>query len=134
MKYYLFAAFALSALSLPLTSCLKTQADTCQVTLITPIVKAVGPKTVAVNQPAAFLLDYLPGTGCGVLDAISEQGQATASNTRTINVSVRYSSCNCAVPATPLQTTYTFVPTQAGTYYLKFVANNGYLIDTLVAR
>jgi hypothetical protein len=131
MKYYLFAALALSALSL--SSCLKTQADTCQVTLITPIVKAVGPKTVGVNQPATYLLDYLPGTGCGVLNALSEQGQA-ATNTRTINVSVSYGSCNCAVPATPLQTTYNFVPTQAGTYYLKFVANNGYLIDTLVAK
>ncbi|MDJ0366844.1 hypothetical protein QMK33_16955 [Hymenobacter sp. H14-R3] len=133
MKYYLFAALALSAFSL--TSCLKTQADTCEVILTTPIVKAVGPKTIAVNQPATYLLDYLPGTGCGVFDALSEQGQSPANtNTRTINVTVRYSTCNCAVPATPLQTTYNFVPTQAGTYYLKFVANNGYLIDTLVAK
>lgn len=131
MKYYLFATLALSSFSL--VSCVESQTDTCQVTLTTPIVKAVGPKTVAVNQPAAYVLDYLPGTGCGVLDAISEQGQ-TATNTRTVSVSVRYGSCNCAVPATPLQTTYNFVPTQAGTYYLKFVANNGYLIDTLVAK
>jgi hypothetical protein len=131
MKYYLIAALALSSLSL--TSCLKDASDTCQFILTTPIVKAVGPKTVAVNQPATFLLDYLPGNGCGVLDALSEQGQGAA-NTRTVNVSVRYNSCNCTVPATPMQTTYNFVPTQAGTYYLKFVANNGYLIDTLVAK
>ena len=131
MKYYLFAILPLSLLSL--TSCLKTEADTCQVTLLTPIVKAVGPKTVAVNQPATYLLDYLPGNGCGILNALSEQGQGVAS-TRTVSVSVSYTSCNCTAPATPLQTTYNFVPTQAGTYYLKFVANNGYLIDTLVAK
>ncbi len=131
MKYYLFAALALSVISLP--SCLKTEADTCQVTLITPIVKAVGPRTVAVNQPATYLLDYLPGNGCGTLNALSEQGQSAA-NTRTVSVSVSYASCSCTAPAAALQTTYNFVPTQAGTYYLKFVANNGYLIDTLVAK
>jgi hypothetical protein len=131
MKYYLFAALPLSLLSL--TSCLKTEADTCHVTLTTPIVKAVGPKTIAVNQPATFTLDYLPGNGCGTLDALSEQGQGVA-NTRTVSVSVSYASCNCTVPAVTSQTTYNFVPTQAGTYYLKFVANNGYLIDTLVAK
>lgn len=133
MKYYLFAATALSSLSL--ASCLESRTDTCEFILTTPIVKAVGPKTVAVNQPATYLLDYLPGTGCGVFDALSEQGQSpTNTNTRTINVSVRYSTCTCTQPAAPMQTTYNFVPTQAGTYYLKFVANNGYLVDTLVAK
>ena len=128
MKYYLFAALALG-----LCSCLKTSADTCDVTLTTPIVKAIGPKTVAVNQAATYTLDYLPGNGCGKLNALSEQGQSAA-NTRTVSVSVSYATCNCPTPATPLQTTYNFVPTQAGTYYLKFVANNGYLTDTLVAK
>lgn len=133
MKYYLFATLALSAFSF--ASCVESQTDKCEFILTTPIVKAVGPKTVAVNQPATYLLDYLPGTGCGVFDALSEQGQSPSNNnTRTINVSVRYSTCTCAQPAAPMQTTYNFVPTQAGTYYLKFVANNGYITDTLVAK
>lgn len=129
MKYYLLAV-----LPLGLSSCLKTEADTCNTTLVTPIVSAVGPKTSAVNQPATFNIGYLPGNGCGTLNALSVAGGPGAPTTNTISVSVSYNTCTCAAPATTLQTSYIFVPTAAGTYYLKFVANNGFLIDTLVVK
>ena len=126
MKYYLLAALALG-----LSSCLKTEADSCNTTLLTPIVSATGPKTIAVNQPATFTLGYLPGNGCGTLATMPEQ---VVGNVRTVGINVSYNTCTCAAAAATLQTTYSFVPTAAGTYYLKFVANNGYLLDTLVVK
>ena len=126
MKYSLLAATALG-----LTSCLTTEPDTCSATLITPVTSATGPKTVAVNAPAVYTLVYAPSGGCGTLGTLAQQ---TSGNTQTIGVNVNYTSCSCAALATPGQTTYTFQPTQAGTYYLKFVAANGYLTDTLVVK
>jgi hypothetical protein len=126
MKYYLLAALALSA-----TGCLGVGPNTCNATLSTPITHVTGPKTIAVNQPATYSLTYSPASGCGTLANLSEQ---TAGNTHAISVNVSYTTCSCATSAVPAQTTYTFQPTQAGTYYLKFVGNNTYIIDTLVAQ
>jgi len=126
MKYYLLAATALG-----LTSCLSTQPDTCSATVVTPITTASGPKTVAVNAPAVYTLVYAPTGGCGTLGGITQQASG---NTQMVSVNVTYTNCNCATLATPGQTTYTFQPTQAGTYYLKFVAASGYLTDTLVVK
>lgn len=126
MKYYLLALVALSA-----TSCLNVGPETCSTTLLTPITSVSGPKTVAVNQPATYSLSYLPAGGCGTLANLSEQ---VAGSTRAIGVNVNYNSCSCGTAAVAAQTTYTFQPTQAGTYYLKFVGDNAYIIDTLVAK
>lgn len=126
MKYYLLAATALS-----LTSCLSTQPDTCSATVVTPITTATGPKTVAVNAPAVYTLVYTPAGGCGTSSSVTP---LTNGNTQVVNVNVTYTNCNCAALPTLAQTTYTFQPTQAGTYYLKFVATGGYLTDTLVVK
>ena len=126
MKYYLLAALALGA-----TSCLNVGPDTCNTTLLTPITSASGPKTIAVNQPATYSLAYSPAGGCGTLAALTEQ---VSGNIRAVGVNVNYANCSCSATATPAQTTYTFQPTQAGTYYLRFVSNSSYLSDTLVVR
>ena len=126
MKYYLLAALALGA-----TSCLNVGPDTCNTTLATPITNVSGPKTVAVNQSASYSLTYLPAGGCGTLANLSEQ---VAGTTRAIGVNVAYTSCSCSTTAASAQTTYTFQPTQTGTYYLRFVSDNAYIIDTLVVQ
>ena len=126
MKYYLLAALALSA-----TSCLDVGPDTCNTTLLTPVTSASGPKTIAVNQPATYTLNYTPANGCGTLANLTEQ---VSGSTRAVGVNVNYTGCSCSTLATSAQTTYTFQPTQAGTYYLRFVGNSSYIIDTLVAQ
>ncbi|QKG55401.1 hypothetical protein GKZ68_01350 [Hymenobacter sp. BRD128] len=126
MRYYLLAALGLSA-----TSCLSVGPDVCNNTLLTPITAVSGPKTIAINQPAVYSLSYLPAGGCGTLANLSEQ---SSGNTRAIGVNINYASCSCTTTAVPAQTTYTFQPTQAGTYYLKFLGNNAYITDTLVVQ
>ncbi|GAA4493622.1 hypothetical protein GCM10023172_02400 [Hymenobacter ginsengisoli] len=126
MKYYLLAFVALSA-----TSCLNVGPDSCNTTLLTPVTSVSGPKTIAVNQTATYSLSYLPAGGCGTLANLTEQNSG---NTRAISVNVNYTNCSCPTAAVPGQTTYTFQPTQAGTYYLKFVGINTYIVDTLVAQ
>ena len=126
MKNYLLATLALGA-----TSCLNVGPDTCNTTLATPITNVSGPKTIAVNQPATYSLTYLPAGGCGTLANLSEQ---VAGTTRAIGVNVSYTNCSCSTTATSAQTTYTFQPTQAGTYYLRFIGSNAYITDTLVVK
>jgi hypothetical protein len=126
MKHYLLAALALGA-----TSCLGVGPDVCNTTLLTPATSVTGPRTVALNQPAVYTIAYAPASGCGTLANVTEQA---ADNIRAVSINVSYTSCNCASPAYPAQTTYTFQPSQAGTYYLKFVGNNAYIVDTLVVQ
>jgi len=126
LKNYLLAALALGT-----TSCFNVVPDACNATLLTPVSQASGPKTGAVNRPAVFTLTYTPTSGCGTLGNLVEQGTG---NVRTVSVNVNYADCSCAVPATAGQTTYTFQPTQAGTYYLRFVSSSSYLVDTLVVQ
>ena len=127
MKYLFFAATFLS-----LSSCLSNKGDTCQATVIAPALGAAGPKTVAVNQPAAFVLRYQIFNGCGKYAGLQEA--SNGGDTRLVGVGVRYDGCVCTQVVTDAQATYTFQPTQAGTYYLKFATATGYLIDTLVAK
>jgi hypothetical protein len=129
MKPYLPAAFVL--LPLGATSCLNVGPDTCNATLLTPVQSATGPRTVAVNQPAVYTLVYAPASGCGTLGNLAEQVENT---TRTVTLNVNYTSCACGTPGALAQTTYTFQPTQAGTYYLRFVGTSSYLVDTLVVQ
>lgn len=126
MKILLFAAFALG-----LTSCLSTPADTCQQTIITPVLSVTGPKTTTVSQPAIFTLSYEILNGCGTFAGLQEQ---TSGMARAIGINVQYSGCNCPQAVTAAQTTYTFQPPAAGTYYLQFANSTGFVKDTLVVK
>jgi hypothetical protein len=129
MKHYLPAAFAL--LPLGATSRLNLGPDTCNATLLTPVQSATGPRMVAVNRPAVYTLGYVPASGCGTLGNLAEQVEGT---TRTVTLNVNYTGCACGTPGATAQATYTFQPTQAGTYYLRFVGTSSYLVDTLVVQ
>ena len=127
MKAYPPAAF----LMLGATGCLSVGPDNCNATLLTPVQSATGPRTVAVNQAAVYTLVYAPASGCGTLGSLTEQ---VAGTTRTVTLNVNYTNCACGTAGTTAQTTYTFQPPQAGTYYLRFVGSSSYLVDTLVVQ
>ena len=123
---------ALTACALALTGCLSNNANTCSQTLTAPASTVAGPKTVAVNQPATFLINYPIESPCGKSNGALEQVIGT---TRYVGVQVVYDGCNCPLLTSQSQTSYTFTPTQVGTYFLKFSSGtNAYITDTLVVQ
>ena len=129
-RFLLFAAACLG-----LTSCLGSSKDSCSATVLEPTITAVGPKTIAVNQQANFIITYLPQSTCGQLTSIYEAAGSVA-NSYLVGPRVTYNDCNCPANTATAQTTYSFTPTKAGTYYLNFIASNtsGFIVDTLVAQ
>ncbi|RYY09473.1 MAG: hypothetical protein EOO36_22180 [Cytophagaceae bacterium] len=130
--FYLAAA---TGLSLGLTGCLGNGTTTCSVTQTEPILTATGPRTIALNQTAAFTVSYLPQSSCATLDGFSEQSD-NVTNSVNVGVRITYNGCDCPALSTPAQTTYSFKPTKTGTYYLRFItaANIGYITDTLTVQ
>jgi hypothetical protein len=118
-----------------LSSCLRGGQDNCSATILEPAQAVSGPKTIAVNQTASFLITYLPQTTCGKLASLYEAA-GSLPNTRIIGPQVQYSDCNCPTNTVVAQATYTFKPTTPGTYYLSFVSTNagGFITDTLVVQ
>ncbi len=125
--------FCLLAAGLGLTSCLGSGKETCAASALEPVQTVSGPKTIAVNQTASFLLTYVPQLTCNRLESVYET-QGAAPNTLLIGPRVTYPDCTCPANTLPAQATYTFKPTAAGTYYLNFIAANGYITDTLVVN
>ena len=119
-----------AALGLSLTSCLDGGDRVCRTTTILPATAVTGPKTVAVNQPAVYTIDYELGA-CGSFINIAEQ---VLGSSRLVGVNMQYDGCNCPSTVTQERATYTFQPTQPGTYYLQFAASNGNIKDTLVVK
>jgi hypothetical protein len=115
-----------------LTSCLSTQEPTCNSTSYAPIVSAIGPRTIGVNQPAVFAIGYTLGSDCGKFGNV-----AAVPNGNTVQVGVTgiYTGCACNTTTTVAQTTYQFQATTAGTYYVQFLTgNNTFITDTVVVR
>ena len=127
--------FCIAAACLGLTSCLGTGKDSCTATVLEPAQSVSGPKTIAVNQSANFVITYLPQITCGKLSSIYE-APGNAANTYLIGPQVQYTDCNCPSNTAVAQATYTFKPATAGTYYLNFIASNasGFITDTLVVK
>lgn len=127
--------FCLLAAGFGLSSCLRGGKDTCSATALEPVQAVSGPKTIAVNQTANFLITYLPQLTCNKLESVYE-AQGSAPNTLLIGPRVTYTDCNCPANTVMAQATYAFKPTTPGTYYLNFVASNanGFIRDTLVVQ
>jgi hypothetical protein len=127
--------FCFIATALTLTSCLSSGKDSCSATVLEPVQSVSGPKTIAVNQSANFLITYLPQVTCNRLETVYEATGSTP-NTLLVGPRVTYTDCNCPANTLTAQATYTFKPTTAGTYYLNFVADNanGFIRDTLVVQ
>lgn len=128
-----FFCFAIACFGL--TSCLGDAKSSCTATVMEPVTSATGPRTIAVNQKADFTISYVPQNTCGKLSRIVEAA-GSVPNSYIISPEVTYSDCNCPSNTIAVQTTYSFTPTKAGTYYLRFIAANtsGYIADTLVAQ
>ncbi|MFD1871698.1 hypothetical protein [Hymenobacter bucti] len=115
-----------------LTGCLTTQEPTCNSTSFAPIVSAIGPRTVGVNQPAVFAVGYTLGSSCGTLGSVVAVPNG---NTVQVGVSGTYSGCACNTTTTVSQTTYEFKATTAGTYRIQFLTgNNTFITDTVVVN
>jgi len=115
-----------------LTSCLTTQEPTCNSSSYAPIVSAIGPKTISVNQPAVFAIGYTLGSDCGKL---SDVVAAANGNTVQVGVMGAYTGCACNATTAVSQTTYQFQALKAGTYYIQFLTgNNTFITDTVVVN
>ena len=115
-----------------LTSCLTTQEPTCNSSSYAPIVSAIGPKTISVNQPAVFAIGYTLGSDCGKL---SDVVAAANGNTVQVGITSVYNGCACNATTAVSQTTYQFQALKAGTYYIQFLTgNNTFITDTVVVN
>jgi hypothetical protein len=124
--------FALSLGAGALSGCLTTQEPTCSSTSYVPIVSAIGPKTVGVNQPAVFAIGYTLGNSCGTLGSVTAVPNG---NLVQVGVSAVYTGCSCTPNTTVSQTTYQFQAATAGTYRIQFLTgNNTFITDTVVVN
>jgi hypothetical protein len=115
-----------------LSSCLTTQEPTCNSTSYAPIVSAIGPRTVGVNQPAVFAIGYTLGSSCGTLSSVTAVPNG---NTVQVGVTGNYTGCACNPTTTVSQTTYQFQAATAGTYRIQFLTgNNTFITDTVVVK
>lgn len=131
MKSFFALSFATLA-AFSLTGCLTAQEPTCTSTAYTPVVSALGPRTVAVNQAAVFVLGYVLGSTCGTFGSVVAVPNG---NTLQIGVMGAYNGCACSTTTTVAQTSYQFQATTPGTYYLQFLTtNNTFITDTLVVK
>ena len=131
MKSFLTLSSA-ALVALTLSSCLSAQEPTCTASAYAPIVSATGPRTVAVNQAAVFVLGYALGSDCG---AFSNVVAVPNGNVQQIGVLGAYNGCACNATTTVSNTSYQFQATTPGTYYLQFLtANNTFITDTLVVK
>lgn len=131
MKHFLtLSSIALGAISL--SSCLAAQEPACNSSAYAPIVSAIGPKTVAVNQAAVFVLGYALGADCGSFGGVTAVPNG---NVLQIGVTGLYNGCACNSTTTVSNTSYQFQVSTPGTYYLQFLtANNTFITDTLVVK
>jgi hypothetical protein len=115
-----------------LSSCLTTQEPTCNSTSYAPIVSAIGPRTVGVNQPAVFAIGYTLGSSCGTLSSVTAVPNG---NMVQVGVTGNYTGCACNTTTTVSQTTYQFQAATAGTYRIQFLTgNNTFITDTVVVK
>jgi hypothetical protein len=92
------------------------------------VVKVDGPNTGLVNQDLALNVSFGCLSGCGQFGYFE---QSENGDTTLLRVNAKYEGCICTMDAPIRITEYKFRKTRPGTYYLKFWANNGYLVDTV---
>ena len=128
----LLVLFAIALGASALSGCLTTEEPTCNSTSYVPIVSAIGPRTIRVNQPAVFAIGYALGSDCGKLSSVMATPNG---NTVQVGVMGAYNGCACNTTTTVLQTTYQFQATTAGTYYVQFLTGtNTFITDTVVVN
>lgn len=79
--------------------------------------KVDGSKTGKVNQVMTFQVYFGCHSGCGQFSSFKEN---VVGNIRTVIVNAKYEGCTCTADAPTRMATFSFTPSQPGTYYLKF--------------
>lgn len=114
MKKALIALASIFILSACSTS---TNGDYCFLSTAAGATAVTGPDTGQVNQPLVYNVAFKVYSTCGVFDSFS----ATEGFPKQITAKVNYEGCNCDSRESVKTENYTFIPTAAGTYELKFI-------------
>ncbi|RZJ73255.1 hypothetical protein [Flavobacterium sp.] len=118
MKKIKFQAMALVAfLAMGAVSCSDDDATPSTNLGTVYATEVTGPETGDVNQELSYAVKYSVTNACGTFDRYVE---ATAGNTKTIELVARYVGNNCGNTPVVKDTVYKFKPTAVGTYNLKF--------------
>lgn len=138
MKFAGLPSLSLLAGLAAMASCRALPEPVCTSQLLVPVVRAVGPRRAALNQPVSYALDVKLGNNCGAFDSIvvSAGDNTTGPFTQQIGVRGRYTGCSCQADTTTVTpATYQFTPAKAGVYYLQFLTRQSrFITDTLVVQ
>lgn len=131
MKYFTTLIYA--SLFILLTSCdIGDNDDVCifrQGAFVTAIDT---PLTAMVNQQVTVEVSFPVINGCGVFNKFIE---TTDGNTITIAVEALYDGCVCTADVPTRVTTYSFTPTTAGNFELKFrSSNNNFIVANIMVN
>lgn len=92
-----------------------------------------GPDTASPNETVSYTLNFLVDNSCGSFNSVSEE--ANGAYEKTLTILVLYDGCNCSAGQFPRTGTYSFTPTIANTYTLKFrVTESTFITKTLVVN
>jgi len=113
-----------------ITSCPREKKnDNCVKYETATIAEVTAPEVGTVNQPIGISIKFNINNGCGKFYELKETGKG---NKRQIAVIVKYEGCICTQIAGIETVKYTFTPTSAGTYKLKFITNNNTFITKTI--
>lgn len=97
-----------------------------------PIYAVDAPASASVNEPVAVTIGFTVTNGCGRFGHLEAEKEG---NMLTILVYPDYEGEICTQALINLTTTYTFTPTQKGTYTLRFwQEDNKYLHKTITVN
>jgi len=81
------------------------------------ITEVDAPTTGTVNQPVNFEVTFQINDGCGAFDEFIETADG---NLKIIEVNAKYEGCFCTQAIEMITKSYSFTPTSAGVYTIKF--------------
>lgn len=94
------------------------------------ITEVNGDTSGQVNKEVNFQISFRGSSSCAYFGFFEEY---ISENTITIVVNAKYVGCNCFTNAPIITTNYSFIPTQPGIYYLRFLnSENSFITQTLV--
>jgi hypothetical protein len=88
--------------------------------------QATVPATARVGQPVSFDVKFSARNGCGRFHELKDQ---KSGKTIDIQAIVRYKGCVCTDAMKNLSAPYTFTPSEAGTYTVRFWQHGGKYVE-----
>lgn len=127
--------FALKTLAITLfiatsiTSCSSDEGGETIISKTSFLTSVEGPATGNVNEKITLTTKYFIDNNCGVFERFNE---LQSTNTKTIDVQVKYTGDNCPAAPKEVTTPYVFEVNQAGTYTFKFKKSASQFITHVV--